>query len=83
MSLPHFWITFWRKRLRFEHMQTVIHTSRRLSAFLHEAAQNLELFIKYSGSKIKNKKPLAVDVVFRAYPMVPHSYRSNLAVRYL
>jgi hypothetical protein len=33
--------------------------------------------------KNKNKKPIAVDVLFKAYPMVPLSYRSNLARRYL
>ena len=27
--------------------------------------------MKYSRSKIKNKKPLAVDVLFKAYPVVP------------
>jgi hypothetical protein len=43
MSLPHFWSTDGRKRSRFEHMQTVIQTSRRLDSFLHEAAQNFEL----------------------------------------
>jgi hypothetical protein len=60
-------------------MQTVIQTSRRLDSFLHEAAQNFELCIKYSRSKIKKQKPIAVDVLFRAYPMVPLSCRSNLA----
>jgi hypothetical protein len=30
-------------RSQFEHMQTVIQTSRRLDSFLHEAAQNFEL----------------------------------------
>jgi hypothetical protein len=33
-----------RKRSRFEHMQTLIQTSRRLDSFLHEAAQNFEIF---------------------------------------
>jgi hypothetical protein len=41
-------------------MQTVIQTSRRLDSFLHEVAQNFDHFIKYSRSKIKNKKPIAV-----------------------
>jgi hypothetical protein len=36
---------------RFEHMQTVIQTSRRLDSFLHEAAQKFELL-----SNIQNKK---------------------------
>ncbi len=39
--------------------------------------------IKYSRSKIKNQEPIVVDVLFKAYPMVPLSCRSNLAVRYL
>ncbi len=39
--------------------------------------------IKYSRSKMENKKPIAVDVLFKAYPMVPLSCRSNLAVWYL
>jgi hypothetical protein len=30
ISLLHFWSMVWRKRLRFEHMQTVIRTSRRI-----------------------------------------------------
>jgi hypothetical protein len=31
--------------------------------------------------KIKIKKPIAVDVLFKAYPMVPLSCRSNVAKR--
>jgi hypothetical protein len=34
-------------------------------------------------SELKNQKHLAVDVLFKAYPMVPLSCRSNLAGRYL
>jgi hypothetical protein len=64
-------------------MQTVIQSSRRLDSFLQEAAQNFELFIKHSRSKIKNKKPIAVDILFKAYPMVTLSCRSNLAGQYL
>ncbi len=30
ISLSHLWSTVWRKRSRFEHMQTVIRTSRRI-----------------------------------------------------
>jgi hypothetical protein len=59
--LFHFWSTVQRKRSKFEHMQTVIQTSRRLDSFLYEAPQNFEL--KYSRSKIKNKKPIVVDVL--------------------
>jgi hypothetical protein len=53
-----------------------------LDTFLYLAAQNFELF-KYSRSKLKNLNPIAVDVFFKAYPMVPFSCRSNLAGRYL
>jgi hypothetical protein len=53
-------------------MQTVIQTSRRLASFFHEAAQNFELL-----SNIQDKiKTVAVDVLFKAYPMVPLSLRS-------
>ncbi len=38
--------------------------------------------IKYSRSKLKIKIPIAVDVLFKAYPMVPLWCRSNLAGRY-
>jgi hypothetical protein len=34
---------------------------------------------KYSRVKLKNQKPTAFDVLFKAYPMVPLSCRSNLA----
>jgi hypothetical protein len=40
-------------------------------AFLYEAAQNLDL--KISKSNKKNKKHIAVDVLFKAYPMIPLS----------
>jgi hypothetical protein len=33
--------------------------------------------------KIKKQKAIAVDVLFKAYPSVPLSCRSNLARRYL
>ncbi len=54
-------------------MQTVIQTRRRLDSFLHEAAKNLEVFSSLGifRSEIKNQKPIVVDVVFKAYPMVP------------
>jgi hypothetical protein len=47
---PHFWSTVRRKRSRFEHMQTVNLQAGGLEAFLHEAAQNFEVF-----SKIQNQ----------------------------
>ncbi len=37
-----------------------------LDAFLYVAGENL----KNSRSKLKNQKPIAVDVLFQAYPMV-------------
>ncbi len=43
------------------------------------SSSELWTLIKYSRVKIKNKKPLAVDVLFKAYPMVPLSRRTNLA----
>ncbi len=67
MSLPHFWSTVRQKRSRFEHMQTMIQTSRRLNSFLREAAQNFELTSKYSRSKIKNKKPMSFSRPIQRY----------------
>jgi hypothetical protein len=57
---------------RQDSMQTGIQTSCRLDLFLHEAAQNFEV-------KLKSQNPIAVDVLFKAYPMVPLSCRSYLA----
>jgi hypothetical protein len=36
-------------------------------------------FFKKFKIKIKKSKPIAVDVLFKAYPKVPLSCRSNLA----
>jgi hypothetical protein len=55
MSLPHFWSMVQQKRLRFEHMQTMIQISRRLDSFLHEAAQNFELLSNIQDQKFKIK----------------------------
>ncbi len=38
-------------------------------------------FFKYSRSKLKNQKPIAVDVLIKAYPTALLSCRSNLAGR--
>jgi hypothetical protein len=38
---------------------------------------------QYSRVKLKNQKPIAVDVLFKAYPRVPLSCRSNLTGWYL
>jgi hypothetical protein len=82
----HFGGFFHQKKVRQpigkpDSMQTVIRTSSRLDSFLHKAAENFEL--KYSRSKIKNLKHIAVDVLLKGYPIVPLSCRSNLAGRYL
>jgi hypothetical protein len=48
-----------------------------LDSFLYEAARTLKSFQKF---KTEIKKPIAVDVLFKAYPMVPPpSCSSNLA----
>jgi hypothetical protein len=39
--------------------------------------------LKYSSVKLKNQKHIAVDVLFKGFPMIPLSFRSNLAGRYL
>jgi hypothetical protein len=55
---------------RKDSKQTVIPTSRRLDSFLYEAAQNFELF---SNIQDQDQKHIAVDVLFKAYPMIPLS----------
>ncbi len=57
---------------RQDSMQTVIQTSRRLESFLHEAAQNFEVFSN-----------IAVNALLKCFPMRPLSCRFNLARRYL
>jgi hypothetical protein len=42
-----------------------------LDAFLYEAAQNFEVFSNFQNQKLKIKKPIAVDVFFKAFPMMP------------
>jgi hypothetical protein len=83
ISLPHFWSTVRRKRSRFEHMQTVNRTSRRIRGLFAWSGSELWSLFKNSKSKLKNWIHIAVDVLFQAYPMVPLSCRSNLAGRYL
>ncbi len=50
--------------------------------FVWSGSELWSLF-KYSEVKLKNQEHIAVDVLFKAYPMVPLSRRSNLARRYL
>jgi len=50
--------------------------------FCMKRLKTLNSFEKFK-IKIKKQKPIAVDVLFQAYPMVPLSCRSNLAGWYL
>ncbi len=47
------------------------------------SGSELWTLIKYSRSNIKNWKHIAVDDLLKGFPMIPLSYRSNLAGRYL
>ncbi len=82
VDFPHFWRPVWRKKLRFLAIQPVIPTSRRIRCFFVFGSELWSL-LKNSKSKLKNQKPLAVDVLFQAYSMVPLSCRSNLVGWYL
>jgi len=65
---------------RKDSTQTVIRTSRRLDSFLYEAAQNFEVvsnIFKYSELKLKNPKPIAVDVLFKAYSIYWYHSRAD------
>jgi hypothetical protein len=61
----------------------MIQTTRKLDSFLYDAAQNFEVFSDIPKVKLKNQNHKVVDVLFKAYPMIPLSCRSNLAIRYL
>jgi hypothetical protein len=54
---------------RKDSKQTVIPTSRRLDSFLYEAAQNFDLFSNIQDQNLKNQKHIAIEVLFRAYPL--------------
>ncbi len=64
---------------RKDSIQTMIPTSR---IFVWSGSE-LWTLLKYSRSKLKNQKHIAVDVLFKAYLMIPLSGWSNLAGRYL
>ncbi len=64
---------------RKDSIQAVCQRMKRLEAFLYSAAYYFELFSKFM-IKIE---PLAVDILSKAYPMIPVSCRSNLAGLYL
>ncbi len=61
-------------------IQTMIRTSRRLDSFFVWSGSELWSLFKYSKLTLKNQKPLALDVFFKAYPI---SCRSNLTSRHL
>ncbi len=77
MYLPHLWNTVWRKRSRLEHMHTVNRKSRRIGFNSAWSGSGLWSLLKYSRVKEKNSKLL------KDFPMIPLSFRSNLAGRYL
>jgi hypothetical protein len=52
-------------------MQTVNRTSRRLDSILHEAGHIFEVASNIQYRNLK-KNPIAVDVLSKAYPMVPY-----------
>ncbi len=69
MSLLHLWSLVWRKRSRLEHMQTVNRTSRRIRCLFAWSGSELWSSFKYSRSKIKNEKHIAVDVFLKGFSM--------------
>jgi hypothetical protein len=58
---------------RKDSIQAVCRRMRRLEAFLYGSAQNFELFSKIQDQNGKIKKPIGVDVLSEAYPMIPLS----------
>ncbi len=81
--LPHFWSTVRRKRLRFVHIQPVIPTRRMIRGILGWSDSELLSSSQIIKIKFKNQKHIEVDVLFKAYPMIPLSGWSNLSGRYL
>ncbi len=63
--------------------QPVIPTSRRIRCIFVWSGSEFWSFFKNSRSKLKNQKPIAVDVFFMAFPMIPLWGWSNMAGRYL
>jgi len=67
---------------RKDSIQAVCRRMRRLDGFLYEAEKKLWTLYKNSRSKLKNLKPIVVDVLSQTYPMVSLSYRSKLYRRH-
>ncbi len=61
----------------------VCQRSRRIRWVFEWSGPEVWSLFKYSRLKLKNQKPIAVDVLFKAYPMVPLSCRYYLAGRYI
>ncbi len=62
----------------FVHIQPVIPTRKMIRGIFVWSGSELWSFFKNSRLKLKLQKPIAVDVLFQAYPMVPLSGWSNL-----
>ncbi len=58
---------------------------KQAGSWIHFCMKRLRILNSYQifKIKIKIKKPIAIDVLFKAYPMVPLSCRSNMAGGYL
>ncbi len=70
---------FGGKRLQFVTIQLLILTRRRIRCIFVWSGSDLWSLFKNSKSKLKNQKPIAVDVLFKAFPLWGWS---NLAGRY-
>jgi hypothetical protein len=55
---------------RKDSKQPVIPTSRRIRCIFVGSDTELLSLLKYSRTKLKNQKHIAVDVLFKAYPMI-------------
>ncbi len=72
LTLPHFGARFCEKVCVCVHVciQLVCRKNRRMRWIFVEGGWELWSLFKYSRLKFKNQKPIAVDVLFKAYPMV-------------
>jgi hypothetical protein len=57
--------------------------SEQAGGWIHFCMKRLRTLKSFQIFKTEIKKPIAVDVLFKAFPMVSLSCRSNLAKRYL
>jgi hypothetical protein len=79
LTLPHFWRTVWRIRLRFLPYNP---SAEEVGGLVYETARTMNSFQIFKV-KIVNQKPTAVDVLFKANPMLLLSGLPNLAGWYL